>query len=585
MTDHLFQCEGASVPQRWSAVTERHVLGGPGSDAAQIDFSLRMPDPILGALADRSLDLVRIAAYVYLADGSVSRGGELDVYGRRWRRRMLMAIAVNEPDFWRSEQVSQALSLTLSFLTEDEWQFHFTAWKRSATSQLQLIATDASLHSDPGCVVLFSGGADSLAACIAAHREGARPLLVSHRSSPLIAGPQRRLIEELRTRFSATGFRQASAIVHRRGSDAPETSQRSRSFLFASLGAAAANSLGVGDVRLADNGFVSINLPITDQAVGAQASRTTHPKFLRLFNQLARLVFESVEVRNPLWNLTRAEALHVLKDAGVPALLGETRSCAHPRARPSYAPHCGYCSQCVDRRFGVLAAGLDEYDTAYETDIFTDELAEGEPRVIATSYLRLALRLDDLPADDLFLEFPQLYDCLADQRPEERARELVAMLKRHAQGVLGVMRDQVARHAEDLIRPGRLPATCLVRLVPMEAGPPPVVATPPGSFDYSPGFASVRFEGRTYTLGPSERVAFRVLYEAWERHTPELSGDHLLDIVLEEVETRPRSISELFRGSGLFGAVVVQGSRKGVYKLNLDPSVHPEADATSPSKP
>jgi len=65
----------------------------------------------------------------------------------------------------------------------------------------------------------------------------------------------------------------------------------------------------------------------------------------------------------------------------------------------------------------------------------------------------------------------------------EQARELVAMLRRHAQAVLGAMRDQVARNADDLIRPDRLPATCLVRLVPMGASPPKQVAMTRPRFD------------------------------------------------------------------------------------------------------
>ena len=572
MSDHVFECEGASAPRSWSAIAERHSLGGPDGSASRIDFGLQMPGPLLGSLSDRARDLVRIAAYVYLADGSVSRGGKRDVYGLQWRRRMLMAIPVSEPDFWRGKDISRALEQALSFLTEDDWRFHFTSWKRSAESQLQLIATDASLHGSPGCVVLFSGGADSLAACIAAHREGARPLLVSHHSSPLTAGPRRRLMEELRSHFSTTGFLQASAIVHRRGSDAPETSQRSRSFLFASLGAAAARALGVDDVRLADNGFVSINLPITDQAVGAQASRTTHPKYLRLVSELVSLSLErDIEVRNPLLFTTRAEALVSLRDAGAEELLGETRSCVHPRGRPNYAPHCGHCSQCVDRRFGVLAAGMEEYDTSYETDIFTDELAEGEPRVIATTYLRHALRLDELPEDEVFFsEFPQLYDCLTGQRPDEQARELVAMLKRHAKSVTTAMREQVRRHADELIRPGGLPPTCLVRLVPIEDSARRGTASQWTNLNCSPDYASVIFEGRTYTLGPAERVGFRVLFEASQKGIPEVSGSHVLDIVLEEVETRPRSIAELFRRSGVFGKLVIQGSRRGVYRLIID---------------
>ena len=568
MTDHVFRCEDALVPPKWKTIAVQHALGGSGEDPTPVDFRLEIPSQLVGTLPDRPIDLVRIAAYIYFADQSVSRGGERDVYGRRWRRRMLMAIGVSDPDFWRSEQVSQALSQALAFLTEDEWQFHFSPRRQSAPFQLQLIPSDSSLHGDPGCVVLFSGGADSLAACLAAHLQKAKPFLVSHRPSNLAAGNHKRLIKELRNRVSSTGFRQTSAIIHRRGSDASDYSQRSRSFLFASLGATIANSLRVGEVHLADNGFVSINLPVSDQVVGAQASRTTHPKFLRLFNDLARVIFDgTVEVRNPLGNLTRAEAVHSLQEAGVPELLEETRSCVHPRGRTTYAPHCGACSQCVDRRFGYLAADMEEYDraNAYEVDIFRDELGEGEPRVIATSYVRLALHLERLAEDEFFLEFPQLYECITDQHSEKQARELIEMLKRHAQEVLAVMRGQVARHADDIVR-GTLPATCLVRLVPTGGAPTQEPTPHPKNFDHSPDFATVRYKGKEYSLGPTERAAFRILYEAWKQGMPELAGDY----VLEQAESDARSISELFRRSGVWNTLVVPGSRRGLYRLNLD---------------
>ena len=37
-------------------------------------------------------------------------------------------------------------------------------------------------------------------------------------------------------------------------------------------------------------------------------------------------------------------------------------------------PHCGQCSQCIDRRFAILAAGQDEDDPedAYKVDLLLD---------------------------------------------------------------------------------------------------------------------------------------------------------------------------------------------------------------------
>ena len=41
------------------------------------------------------------------------------MYLKDWRRRMLMAIPIRDPDFWNAEDTSLALRQTLNFVTED----------------------------------------------------------------------------------------------------------------------------------------------------------------------------------------------------------------------------------------------------------------------------------------------------------------------------------------------------------------------------------------------------------------------------------------------------------------------------------
>ena len=67
-------------------------------------------------------------------------------------------------------------------------------------------------------------------------------------------------------------------------------------------------------------------------------------------------------------------------------------------------PHCGIRSQCVDRRFGSLAAGLEEHDLVekYGVDIFLDSLDEGDPRTQAESHIRFAIEIHSSSDDDLF---------------------------------------------------------------------------------------------------------------------------------------------------------------------------------------
>jgi hypothetical protein len=88
--------------------------------------------------------------------------------------------------------------------------------------------------------------------------------------------------------------------AHRQGLAGREYTQRTRSFLFASLAFAVARVLKLDRIRFYENGVLSLNLPISEQAVGARATRTTYPKVLKGFAQLFGLLLErDFVVENP----------------------------------------------------------------------------------------------------------------------------------------------------------------------------------------------------------------------------------------------------------------------------------------------
>ena len=113
---------------------------------------------------------------------------------------------------------------------------------------------------------------------------GNHPVLVSHRVYNTIDHTQKSLVEQLRHEFPNWSFPRSSFVVNRVKSRERDNTQRTRSFLFAALGAGVASALSLTRVVLADNGIVSLNLPFNDQEIGAIASRSTHPKFLSFFN-------------------------------------------------------------------------------------------------------------------------------------------------------------------------------------------------------------------------------------------------------------------------------------------------------------
>jgi len=467
----LIWCDEAEIPaavgaESWS-VQKPIMSRGP---AATLNLRAQnLVETVLTSVSSRASDLVRIAAYIYAADQDLSRGGVADVYGRDWRRHIALCLPVSDPVFWQQDVIQSRLVDVLSFLTEDRWEFYFSQ-APPAVHQIPLPVNERTLLATPDTVILFSGGADSLSTAVeAAIERGERPVLVSHRPAPQFDARQHHLADALRQRFPQWTFPQIGFWVHRKGSDSADSSQRSRAFLFASLGAAVATELDIGRVLLGDNGIISLNLPFTGQLVGALASRSTHPAFLRLFNDLLAEVFpRPIQVTNPLLFQTRAEVLNVLQDAGCAELLQETNSCSRGRGRPGVTPHCGFCSQCVDRRFGAIAAGLEDHDLAerYGLDIFTQTLPIGEARTVAESYVRFARRLKELSDEQYFDEYPQLYDCIDPRElaPHETASRLAALLKQHANNVLDVVATMVARYSPELAA-GVIPEDSLLRLV------------------------------------------------------------------------------------------------------------------------
>lgn len=471
MTSALIQCDEAPVPQVLQSYGwDKHCSINCQGSKNGLTLRVQSVSHALRANVDsRSADLVRIAAYAYAADQMVRRGGPKDLYAKRWQRHFALAVSVNDPSFWGDQEVRAQLTDTLGFVSDDHWEFAFS---RATPRPAQLVMEPGGHHliGTPDSVVLFSGGADSLCATIeSVTLDGKRPVLVSHRSTPPISSQQQHLVAELRRLFPSWEFPHVSVWVHRMGSEALETTQRTRSFLYASIGAAVAHSLSLSDVILADNGVVSLNLPINGSIIGAQATRSTHPKFLGLFNRLVSLVLDGgIAVTNPLWARTRPEVLSILSSAGVPHLLQETISCSSRRGATLAKPHCGVCSQCIDRRFATLAARMEEHDLPerYEVDIFRDSLAEGNQRTMAESYVGFALKVRDTQPEHMFDEYPQLADCLlpTDPHPGRTAEQLIDLLIRHAKTVIHVMGEQVGHCTDDLVS-GTLPESSLVRLV------------------------------------------------------------------------------------------------------------------------
>jgi 7-cyano-7-deazaguanine synthase in queuosine biosynthesis len=519
VTAAIFRCDGATLPS--TLETDGQPISEIRTAASGGDINLRIDTlaaKMIGEVGPRAEDLVYIATYCVAVDQRVDRGTTaIDVHRERWRRRLTLVMPVSDPEFWSQSHITDALQQALNFATDDSWTILFTQ-RPSTTRQLRITAPiDAAIAHHPDTVVLFSGGIDSLCATVNALADHRRPIVVSHRVPNHIDKWQRDLLDQVRRLFPSWSLPHVSFNIHKQGGADSDPAQRTRAFLYAALGAAIAASYGVEQVILADNGYVSINPPISGELAGALASRGTHPTFLRLMNYLLSLTFEQrVVIENPLRHATRAEALAQLDRLGGASLLSDSHSCGRHRGpgRTNTVPHCGGCSQCVDRRTAVIATDLDAHDPAhrYGIDIFLQDLRDNDAQHVAVSYFLLAQSLQTMDADQLLAELPALHACLdpdSDDFPVD-ATELADVLIRHSREAIEVLREMYQRHAA-LLAANSLPAQSLLRLL---SSPEPMVRIVSGRGEHPHAFNEAQTELREQPQLERSQAFWHVTYQS-----------------------------------------------------------------------
>ncbi|HXH50856.1 MAG TPA: 7-cyano-7-deazaguanine synthase, partial [Terriglobia bacterium] len=417
----------------------------------------------------RIVDVLEIASYIFTGDCATSRGRQWtdNEATESWDRDLSFVVPVRDVTFWQRSDVRDLLREILEFLSNDKYAFAFVPLKQDRT--LQSYLQFGSLEDWPfygvDRVVMFSGGLDSLAGAVQMARNGYKSVLVSHRPVTTLDSRQRRLFSELDRMFPGQMIH-VPVWINKEKNFGRESTQRTRSFLYSTLGTVVAESIKSEGVRFFENGVVSLNLPVADEVLRARASRTTHPRALRLFENFFALVTgRRLRIDNPFLFKTKAEIVESIVQGGAGDLIRHTCSCAHLMFKSKSQWHCGTCSQCTDRRFAVTSAGCTKYDpeTDYASDVFTGPRKEGYERNMAIDYVRHAIELDRMSEEEIASKFNlELSRAVRfEERPSNTAQHLIGMHKRHGENVARVLQDELGRHSGKLFSSGLDPTSLL----------------------------------------------------------------------------------------------------------------------------
>jgi hypothetical protein len=323
------------------------------------------------------IDLLVLAVHVHAADIRLNR---VVCAQDSWTREIMLSVPVSDPALWSG--ALPVLKTMLRFLTGDLWEIEFRPRPEQFRNLTQGELPGFDSRNFDG-VCLYSGGLDSLIGAIDEIIDGRWPLFVSHAGEGAVSRPQANLFEDLRNALirNTGANRQMERLRYAarfpkglfQGVSSEDTT-RGRSFLFLAIGAAAGTGLGRQfELRIPENGFIALNVPLDLTRLGSATTRTTHPFYIRRWNELLGLIGIPANVVNPYAGKTKGE---MIADCAAPDVLrqfiAQSVSCAHPStgrfARDHYS-HCGICVPCLIRRAAILSAYRpDEDPTGYRCE-------------------------------------------------------------------------------------------------------------------------------------------------------------------------------------------------------------------------
>ncbi|MEW6387752.1 MAG: Qat anti-phage system QueC-like protein QatC, partial [Thermodesulfobacteriota bacterium] len=281
-----------------------------------------------------------------------------------WTREIVLHLPTAAP--W--VPLVPRLAPLLNFLTGDKWTL------KPREVRVDLGFSGSWTHSWlPDAVCLLSGGLDSLIGAIDLLEKGQRLILVSHYDYGQLASSQQALAAALATHYGPDAFYHLALRVQ-----FPETrefSLRSRSLLFLALGVTVAGAFpGNLPLVVPENGWISLNPPLTLSRLGTYSTRTTHPYFLHELTALWREAGIATPLLNPYQHLAKGEMLARCRNPGLlKKLYSLTSSCARPevgRWQRQAAGACGYCYPCLIRRAALHRLGWDEGND-YRRDVLS----------------------------------------------------------------------------------------------------------------------------------------------------------------------------------------------------------------------
>ena len=330
------QLYGAS-PQLYAGA-----IGGPVLDmVSRIADSV---DPV-------AFDFLSVSLAVTAADTFSDRNEAAD----GWAREIHLKVALADPDRWAP--AIPLLEKALRFLSGDQWSIQFMdGGKVAPPPRTRVLNKLVIAHCESAC--LYSGGLDSAIGMLNLRARGERTVLISH-AYQHDASRQEEILRHVQGGMQRLALHASPKQDLNHDND---VQMRTRSFNFFAMGALIAATIARHyrpgqqvPLIVPENGLIAINPPLTNRRIGALSTRTTHPHYISLIQQIFDTVGLPVELQNPFAHNTKGEMINeCLDQALLRTFVHRTVSCGKWKRS---GEQCGKCVPCLIRRASFHAAG------------------------------------------------------------------------------------------------------------------------------------------------------------------------------------------------------------------------------------
>lgn len=329
--------------------------------------------PLKNFYSDEGLDLLYLSLFVFAADRIVCRDSAED----SWSRKIELHIPVLAYEKWNAEV--EKVEEMLDFLSGDKWKIIFRRRIKVKREEhmYEKYKRLKNIKYSYNTLCMFSGGLDSGIGAInlSESQNSDGILFISHYgggkgTKEYQDNLKANLIKKYGIGEEHFYQNYAKAI------DGIENTTRTRSFMFFSHAIAYATAME-GSVKLIipENGLISLNIPLAHTRLGTSSTRTTHPHYIKMLQQLLLDLGIKVYITNPYQFKTKGEMILECKNREfLQNNINNTMSCSHPDIGrfkgAEYACHCGYCFPCTIRRAAIKKGQLND-TSEYWDDLYS----------------------------------------------------------------------------------------------------------------------------------------------------------------------------------------------------------------------